>query len=245
MIPIMIAPPMFYFNYFIMIKIGLLPVFLEGIIGKFRARIKTIGTVGIEQVAETMVREGCTISKGDIIAVHEKEAEVVGNFLKQGYNVKLPLANFKPGIKGVFNSITDGFDRSRHELRVNVTPGIRTLHVLDNVPVEKVETKDNQPHLTSFYDHNSKGETNLTPGGAVTVNGYRLDFNAEDPDQGIFLVNGVATHKVTVIVKSSPKELIFTLPADLPKGDYTLEIRRKFGETGSLKSDSIPDLIVE
>jgi len=44
-------------------------------------------------------------------------------------------------------------------------------------------------------------------------------------NQGLFLVNGAGTVKVSEFLSNAPSELMFVLDDTLPVGDYTPEVR--------------------
>lgn len=60
------------------------------------------------------------------------------------------------------------------------------------------------------------------------LTGYRLKFDASDPNLGIFFING-STTRVSIVGKNGPSELMFLVPASLTPGDYSLEIRSSMG----------------
>jgi hypothetical protein len=69
----------------------------------------------------------------------------------------------------------------------------------------------------------------ITPGGVVQLRGGKLKFLADQPDNGIFLLGENETEfKVLTIVENKPARLIAVLPADLPKGEYFIELRTSF-----------------
>jgi hypothetical protein len=160
-----------------------------------------------------------------------------------GYSIVTPVANFKPGIKGSFNSAEDRFDSSRHSLKVNVTAGRMVTDALRNASVEKIELANQNPNITSLTDQKSKSQNDkLTPNGPAILKGHRLDFDEQDEEQGIFLINGTQIVKVSEVVKQQPVEVIFMVPGELAQGDYELELKRKSNGSKTLRSYRVKKL---
>jgi hypothetical protein len=60
----------------------------------------------------------------------------------------------------------------------------------------------------------------------LQIRGGRLKLATENPDNGIFLIDEQAqTVKLATIVENKPARLIAMIPANLPAGVYTLEVR--------------------
>jgi hypothetical protein len=99
-------------------------------------------------------------------------------------------------------------------------------HVPQMIKVEKINPTRFAPAPEDLLDVASKTENSkLTPGGTVKVTGKDLKVNTEIPEQGIFMVNGTKITKVDTLITNRPSELVFVLPGNLAKGDYTLEVR--------------------
>jgi hypothetical protein len=137
-------------------------------------------------------------------------------------------------IPGVIGGAADSIDTKRNPAKVNLYAGSALREAARKVKCEKVIVADPQPHILEVKDVQS-GSVNetLTPGGVVQLRGGRLKFLPAEESNGIFLVseNGDAT-KLTVIVENRPARLIAVLPADLPRGDYFIEVRTSFSSGG-------------
>lgn len=88
---------------------------------------------------------------------------------------------------------------------------------------------------------NSADNSTLVPGGGVKLRGHNLQFNEADAEQGIFLVADDQTRtRIEVVLHNTPRELIFLVPNTLTSGEYTLEVRVRYGNdnirTGILES---------
>ena len=97
----------------------------------------------------------------------------------------------------------------------------------------KSEASIKIPILLEFFDYNT-GERNtvLTHGSIGGIVGHRLKFDMKDPRQGIFLIAEDGTEsRITVVGMNKPSQLMFSLPASLPSGNYILEVRVLFSNS--------------
>ena len=196
-----------------------------------KATTQPKGTIDLDGITDRMIDQGNTVNRPDINAVFTGFAPTVANALLEGLNVVTPWAVFRTSIKGVFNGMSDNFDRSRHQICVNVTPGVELRNLVKTqATATKVEGVKPAPNLIDFLDVNS-GERNslLTPNGMGQLLGYRLKYDHSDPQQGLFFVAGDNTEtRVEVVGTNKPSELMFLIPALAP-GEYTLRVRASFG----------------
>ena len=94
------------------------------------------------------------------------------------------------------------------------------------IKLKKIEPTTALPSPKKLMDMVSGTQNStLTPGGVVKVTGKRMKINPEAPEQGVYLVHGTQTLRVASFVTSRPGELVFVLPATMPSGEYTLEVR--------------------
>lgn len=167
------------------------------------------------------------MGQSQLNAAIEEFFEEVCILIEDGNAVNTPLFNVQPSFTGVFDSATDNFDAKRHRTKTNLTPGVLMRSASSKIKTQKVQVPDPQPFILEVSDVLS-GTVNdqLTPGGVVQLKGGRLKLVTANPDNGIFLVNeqGSAV-KLAVIVENKPARLIAMLPADLPQGTYSIEVR--------------------
>lgn len=120
----------------------------------------------------------------------------------------------------------DRFDPARHRLKFKARLGSHFDKVAANIKLEKVMAKPKTPLLLAFKDIESgSGNETITPGRTAVIKGYRLKFDQDDANQGIFFIGTDAEYRARMVVSIKPKELIFVNPADLPPGNYKLEVR--------------------
>jgi hypothetical protein len=197
----------------------------------------------IEDIADRIIEMGSTVTRADILSVLNDRDEAVRAMLLDGDRVNTPLVSLSVSIKGVFNGPHDSFDASRHQFKVSANPR-RDLEtwVQKNARSQKVEPDRPEPMPQRFIDVTS-GELNslITAGSVVNIEGRRLKFDADDPEQGVFFVadDGTAS-RAEKIARNTPSELIVVVPDDLPSGNYTLEVRSILPDVNEVRTGELP-----
>lgn len=190
----------------------------------------------IEDVFDHMTREGSTITKAEALAVFEEITQGIINLVTQGNTVATPLVNIRPTISGVFNGDDDKFDRARHQVRINVSPGLRLRKSGGQITSQKIAAQERQPAPVHFFDNGSETQDEIiTPGRGARITGSLLKFDEADQNQGIFFANEEDSSETRVdspMLKNKPGELIFMNP-ELPAGTYRLEVRSSLNRTSS------------
>ncbi|MFN0048638.1 MAG: DUF4469 domain-containing protein [Cytophagales bacterium] len=93
-------------------------------------------------------------------------------------------------------------------------------------------------------EKHQRWQSKLTPGGIGQVIGEELKFNTANVAEGIFFVDaaGVAT-KVAILATRTEEKLMFSIPATLPVGTYTKEVKRGYGNGAAIKTGSLLDTL--
>lgn len=200
----------------------------------------------IEDVYDEMTHEGSTVTKAEALASFEEIVRGIIRLASEGKSIVTPLVNISPRVVGVFNNENDGFDRSRHQVKLRVSIGSRLREVEGKISVEKTAPKERQPVLVNYHDAGSETQNEvLTPSGGARITGNLLKFDESAADQGIFFVNtatGAATKVPTKPLKNKPGELIFMNPALAP-GNYKLEVRAKLKDNSQLKTGVLDEVL--
>jgi len=206
----------------------------------FMALVKPMGTADFNDVVKRIIERGSTVVKSDILSVLEDLTGSVESILLEGRNVTLPLANFKVSIKGNFQGLDDNFDPARHKIIANASPGVRIKKTIsDKMTTSKLETDKKAPSPQIYINHNTnERNSTLTPGGMGELLGYRLKFDAADPQQGIFFIAEDGSEvKPDIVGLNLPGKLMFIIPS-LTAGEYTIEVRSLFNE-GDLRKGQL------
>lgn len=207
------------------------------------ARVQPTGTMNQDSVVEEMLKRGTSLTRGDMESSISLLSEVVTDAVANGYFVNLPFCNIRPGIKGVFSSPADSFDKARHVKKATISAGLLLSKKLAEAKVQKTSKAIPSPDVQSYFDVNS-GEANsvLTPGGIGTIEGSELKFETSQQANGVFLIDGsgVAT-RATVYAQVTEGKIVFMVPAGLPTGDYTLEVRRSYTQNNNIRSGQLQE----
>ena len=207
-----------------------------------RAQVHIRATVGVEALADSIVRPGSTVTKAEFLAMWEELGAEVERRVLRGESVVTDLFTVKPSLTGTWNNAQDQFDPARHHGRIRLGTGIRLRRAEPKMRFELVRATDQSvpllDRLEDFTSDTSNGT--LTKGGVVRLTGAKLKFAAADPDQGLFLVKstGAAT-RVAKIMTNKPSEQLFGVPATLAAGTYRLEVRTKVKGSSQLKTATL------
>ncbi|WP_299460454.1 DNA-binding domain-containing protein [uncultured Microscilla sp.] len=210
------------------------------------AQVQHDQTLSLDNIIETMIGRGSTITKAEALSVLEEFFDAITEAIKNGNAVNTELINISVSLKGVFTDSNDRYDNNRHHAKINIQAGTRLKKVLGELSFTKTEASKPVPTLLNFKDvaSDSSNDT-LTAGGVGQVNGSRLKIAIDDNDQGVFFIasNGTET-KAPTIIRNKPSELIFMVPAGLASGSYKLEVRAKLGGKGIRKGQLLDELVV-
>jgi len=210
------------------------------------ARVLSNKVHDLDSIIKEMLKRGSTVTEADVRAVVTVLFEVVTDEVADGNFVNLPLVNIRPSVTGVFTSVGDSFDPSRHIKGATLSKGTALINKINAAKMEKISQPTPTPMLIEFTDINS-GTTNsiLTPGGIGQIVGGELKFNPDNADEGIYFIAADNTPtKVAVLANRTEGKLMFSIPAGMASGTYRLEVRKAYGTTNLVvRSGSLADLL--
>ncbi|MBK3517135.1 DNA-binding domain-containing protein [Carboxylicivirga marina] len=216
------------YNLFIMaLRYGLVPNHLTDDPNDCMAVTTDNDTINVEQIVESMVGKGSTVTRAEALSVIEEYEYAIADAIQKGNNLNTGLFKVQPSISGVFMNDEDGFDVARHAVKLNLNPGKRLIEASGKIELKKVEINSPQPVLQQFI--NLKSNTineDFTPGQVASIKGSLLKFDTEDSQQGIFFIADDGTEtKVSNVIKNKPSELLLFVPEGLASGIYQVEVR--------------------
>lgn len=189
------------------------------------ANVSCMAHKNYDDLLDVMIAEGSGINRPQAIAVMERLIQSVHKLLEEGYTVNTPLFKVRPTIKGVFESEDDYFDSKKQRISYTMSAGKRMKPDIANIVLKKI--KSSLPVMKTFYDSESRESNNIvTPGGGALVKGENLQFDPDDPEQGIFFCD---VHHPKKAIRAlgfminSHNEIVFVIP-QLDAGDYILKI---------------------
>jgi hypothetical protein len=213
--------------------------------GQQVAVVQNSGAIGEEELIDIITSDGSGVSRASVKAVMQRLAPAMLMMLKTGNTINLGVFNARVSIEGVFDDTLDGFDASRHRLKVNITPGVILESEIKKASVQKVESVKLYPSIEMFNDWVSKTTNDLiTPNGHGKVVGKRLKFESDKADEGIYFVNSVSNEetKVLQVEQIKPQELLFLMP-NLVAGSYRLEVRARISGGLELRTGVVGKLL--
>lgn len=198
------------------------------------AQVQDVRSYSLDEVIDLMTRRGTTLTRADVSAVLQVYAEVVSELVSDGCAVNTPLFNTSFSISGVFAGMSDTFDKSRHNVSLNINAGTKLREAVKSIKTEKVDGVSTNPLITEATDVVS-GLVNvsLTPGGVLRLTGSRLKFFPADETQGVFLVSESGSEvRCAVVAENKPARVMVMIPQDIASGTYYAEVRTKLDSSG-------------
>lgn len=196
---------------------------------RYMARIENLITFDLDKVKAEITRKGSVLKKTETNGVIDELFEYITQNLSQGIAFHSKYFSIIPSIKGNFEGEEDAFDRSRHQMMVNMVPGQAMRAAINSINPEKTEYLERDPapkHILNTA--NRQMDTDITAGHMAEVTGKRLKvIDPEDPNQGVFLIktDDQETFKADWLKINTPGKVEFQVPMELIAGEYSLEIR--------------------
>ena len=196
----------------------------------YMAQTTNVRSYTNEEIADRIMKTGAGLTRSDILSVLQAQNEVICDIVAEGDAINTPLFNAQPSISGVFDSASDSFNPSRHQVKINLSAGKSLRDAISKVKTKKVQVAEVAPILNEVKDIVS-GTVNdrLSKNSVVEITGARLKFLPEVATNGIFLVmsNGTET-KLTTVIDNKPARLMAMIPAAQATGVYSLEVRTTY-----------------
>jgi hypothetical protein len=216
--------------------------------GGYFARMRSYGTADLDTIADRIVARGSTVGKADVLAVLYLLVKVIIDLVLDGWRVNLGgLVRLYCSIEGLFDSFDERFTAGRHRLKGAAKTGSRYERALAaRGKVVKQPGRRPGPAPLLFSDLTTQAHDRFTPGGKGQLQGRRLNFDAEAPDEGVFLIDEANQALKLEVIYNSARLLIFDLP-DAPPGLYRLEVRARPRFTLHLRASRLdkPLLVTE
>jgi hypothetical protein len=179
-------------------------------------------------IAEHLLKHHTGLSSSVIYGVWEGIKGAVEEYISEGGSINTDIFHVHPSIQGVFDSLADKYDKSRHKIRINMQPG----SLLMNAPA-KQRTKKLNAGAKSFIQSVTDIKTGavnsgLTVGKNIRILGHKLKINGPNPDCGLYFVspdNSGQRIKVedSEFAVNNPSEIIAVIPK-LNKGKWTIRL---------------------
>ncbi|MEA4936685.1 hypothetical protein SDC9_104816 [bioreactor metagenome] len=168
--------------------------------------------------------------------------EIAKEQIANGVSVAFGLGYFNLGVNGVFYGDDLTWKPDQHNLAVRVTPTAELREAVNSATVTVRGAAPVGVAISTLTDVTS-GQFNsrLTPGGGVNIEGTRLRIAGENSTNGLSLINQATQESIripmTSVLHNEPSQLTFIVPANLPAGDYKLQLTTQFSTTKQLLNE--------
>ncbi|MFA8300689.1 MAG: DUF4469 domain-containing protein [Hyphomicrobiales bacterium] len=171
---------------------------------------------------------------------------VIKQQLEKGNNVRDSIARYYLSIQGKFKNKEDRFDKKRHKVLANISFVKSIRFNFDLLKLTKIRAQGKLPQPIKIYDTASQ-KTNqyITPSKISTIKGFDMQFEDNDPEQGVFIKNHTETIKVENIIQHSAKDIILFIPDQLPKGSLSIIVAGKNHKKDKIKRGTLPYTVKE
>ena len=217
-----------------MIKYALRENLLTAEPDDYMAQVTDAKAYTLDEVIDRMAKRGTTVTRTDLVAIMQLYGEECAAIVEEGGCLNTPLVNTSYSITGVFTGEDDSFDKSRHTLKLNVTPGTLLKEAVKKARTTKVESASTDPYITKVSDKVTLSTSEVKAGSVMELLGSRLKFDAGDCEQGVFAVSSSdgKAYRCPVVIENKPARVIVLLDSAVPAGEFTVEVRTKMGSTG-------------
>lgn len=205
----------------------------------FIARTVSERSLNVKQICEAAVnRGGSDVSAPSMQHATELFLKEMAYQLCDGYSVNTGYFTASTLIRGVFDSPTETFNATKHNILFQFNQGERLRAEIPTIEVDILGIADASAAILQVTDVKS-GSVNdlLTPGRNLKMSGNKIKIAGDDTANGVYFVETTTKTRTAVdntdIVTNNPSELIILIPA-LATGTYTLEIVTQFSSGTSL-----------
>lgn len=215
----------------------------------YYAKTKASGKKDLDRVIQQMMIQGSTLTEADIRATLHEAIRAIEILLADGQRVNLNgLVKLWPGISGSFKDDTDSFDKRRHTFTINADADAKLVKkVLNKAKLSKQTGAIPSPTLRQFVDTKAGPKQIVASlGGIGQLIGYRLKFNPEQEDEGIFFIHKEtkAVTKVSAVQDNRPRQLVFLIPSELEtEAEYWIEVRTRVGHSSELRAGRLDEAV--
>jgi hypothetical protein len=211
----------------------------------FYAKVNSERTLGIDEICDSAVGRGNAPTSAEAMKINvDLFFKEMAYQLKDGYAVNTGYFFVALYIRGIFRSIFDKFDKTRHSLYFLLTQGELLKQGLNDVEVEITGAGDAGMIIAEVVDVKT-GSVNdrITSDRNLRIRGHKLKLAGENPEVGVYFINDATGEQIRVdadeIVDNKPSELIIVTP-NLNPGLYIVKVVTQYaGSSTMLKEPRI------
>ncbi|MCD7848910.1 MAG: DUF4469 domain-containing protein [Parabacteroides sp.] len=212
----------------------------------YTAKVKTIKSMNLTDIANEISLERTEYRPETIVNIGNLIDEKIRQLVCAGNTVTTGSAQYAPTITGVMIGNKGIIDPAVNKCIVNVIPSAAMrAEVAKVTPEFSGNVKDLGGARISLVKDVTTGRTDgfITIGGMLDISGIKIkSVNADGTGIGTVSLVGADNPEKAVSIQTlginDPSRLMFTLPANLEQGDYTLQISTYFSNTSTLLKQS-------
>ena len=200
----------------------------------FRANIKTNGTIGVEELSKRLAEKtklDASLARYFLQAFDEE----LSRQILAGNRVHLGQLSTGFAVRGAFQSADDRWDPARHQLVATVKPLEPLRSALADITPDNIVVSLSCA-VYSLMDAVTKELNAITGSDELHIQGVNLGIDANNPDEGVTLVDRESGAVVaSATVSASDAQTITCSFANPPEpGEYTLVVSCRNGNRASL-----------
>jgi hypothetical protein len=209
--------------------VQLYPNYLKNVDGKYLIRTKNEPPQDVKQVCASLVnRGGSTVPYDDLVHhINEYEDEKM-YLLANGFPVRNKYYTLRPNVAGTADSPDGPLDPDRNGVYFTFHPTAALRGLYRQISV----FLDGLANVDGYVDHAKDVRTesvdgDLSPGGALIVDGHKISVKGDKPGVGFFFMNKATSEMVKVtekFIENSANKVIVTIPAGLAAGVWRIVI---------------------
>jgi hypothetical protein len=203
------------------------------------ARVVEVRTRTQEDLAQAVADRNMGISKPEVLAMLEAQAEIIERWVSDGDAVLTRTVHIHPTVPGVYK---DGEYPSRAVVRA--TPTKELSEAIKHTPLQHTEPVS--PIRIEFVHDVPTDTTNdkITRGGTAKIKGHNLKIAGPDPTVGIEFISvedPEAIYRVAAknILINNPSELMIIAPLMVPGEEVILRITTQYSSGPFLKKPRV------
>ena len=206
------------------------------------AKVKTLKSLTIEGIANAIAAERTEYRPETIVNISNLVDEKIRQLVCQGNTVVTGSALYSPSITGLLIGTTGAINPEINKCIVNVAPSAAMrAEVAKVTPEFSGNVKNLGGARISLVKDVTTGLTDgtITPGGMLDVTGSKIKcVNADGTGTGTLKLIKESTQAVAATITTfginDPSRLMFTLPASLENGSYSLVLETWYSNSAVL-----------
>jgi hypothetical protein len=199
----------------------------------FKAQVVNVKSRTQSDIIDRILHIGAGLTRSDVVSVLEAEKQVICEIVEEGDAVTTELFNSFPSMPGVYEGVTDSYDPSRHQVKVNLQPGTALRDAATRIKPKKVSGGIAIINILAVTDVKTGSVNHLiTPNRNLRITGQKLKLAGEAA--GVYFINQADGSRTQVdpsdVVLNHPTELLVITP-NIPAGTYKLEVVTQYSGT--------------